>query len=30
MADVEMVCEECGGKRFKPEVLDVRYREKPR
>ncbi len=26
MADVEMVCEECGGKRFKPEVLDVRYR----
>ncbi len=28
MADVEMVCEECGGKRFKPEVLDVRYRGK--
>ena len=28
MADVEMVCEECGGKRFRPEVLDVRYREK--
>ena len=28
MADVEMVCEECGGKRFKPEVLAVRYREK--
>ena len=28
MADVEMVCEECGGKRFKPEVLEVRYREK--
>ena len=28
MADVEMVCETCGGKRFKPEVLDVRYREK--
>jgi len=26
MADVEMVCEECGGKRFKPEILDVRYR----
>jgi len=26
MADVEMVCEECGGKRFKPEVLEVRYR----
>ena len=28
MADVEMVCEECGGKRFRPEVLEVRYREK--
>lgn len=28
MADVEMVCETCGGKRFKPEVLEVRYREK--
>ena len=26
MADVEMVCEECGGKRFKPEVLEIRYR----
>lgn len=28
MADVTMVCEECGGKRFRPEVLDVRYRGK--
>ena len=28
MADVEMVCEECGGRRFKPEVLEVRYRGK--
>ncbi len=28
MADVEMVCETCGGKRFKPEVLEVRYRGK--
>lgn len=28
MADVTMVCETCGGKRFKPEVLEVRYREK--
>ena len=28
MADVTMVCEECGGKRFKPEVLEVRYRDK--
>ena len=26
MADVTMVCEECGGKRFKNEVLEVRYR----
>ena len=26
MADVTMVCEECDGKRFKPEVLEVRYR----
>ncbi len=26
MADVTMVCEECGGKRFKPDVLEVRYR----
>ena len=28
MADVELVCEACGGKRFKDEVLEVRYREK--
>ena len=28
MADVTMVCESCGGKRFKPDVLEVRYREK--
>lgn len=28
MADVTMVCEECGGKRFKPDILEVRYREK--
>ena len=25
MADVTMVCEACGGKRFKPEILEVRY-----
>ena len=25
MADVTMVCESCGGKRFKPEILEVRY-----
>ena len=28
MADVTMVCEECGGKRFKPDVLEVRYKDK--
>ena len=28
MADVRMVCEECGGKRFKPDILEVRYRGK--
>lgn len=28
MADVTMVCESCGGKRFKPDILEVRYREK--
>ena len=26
MSDVTMVCEECGGKRFKPDILEVRYR----
>ena len=25
MADVTMVCESCGGKRFKPEILEVKY-----
>ncbi|MCQ2141563.1 MAG: excinuclease ABC subunit UvrA [Bacteroidales bacterium] len=28
MADVTMVCDSCGGKRFKSDVLEVRYREK--
>ncbi len=28
MADVSMVCESCGGKRFKPEILEVRYQGK--
>lgn len=28
MADVTMVCDACGGKRFKPEILEVRYRGK--
>lgn len=26
MADVTMVCEACGGKRFKPDILEVRYK----
>ena len=26
MADVTMLCEACGGKRFKPEILEVRYK----
>ncbi|WP_419555718.1 excinuclease ABC subunit UvrA [Pollutibacter soli] len=28
LADVHLTCEVCGGKRFKEEVLEVRYREK--
>lgn len=28
MADVYLVCDSCGGKRFKDEVLDVKYRDK--
>ena len=28
MADVTMVCEACGGRRFKPEILEVRYKDK--
>jgi excinuclease ABC subunit A len=28
LADVELICEECRGTRFKSGVLDVRYREK--
>src|SRR5437667_2571743 len=28
LADVELVCEECKGKRFKSSVLDVRFRRK--
>jgi excinuclease ABC subunit A len=27
MADLTLVCERCGGKRFKDEVLDVRYND---
>ena len=25
MADVTLVCETCGGKRFKEDVLEVKY-----
>jgi excinuclease ABC subunit A len=28
LADVELVCEECKGKRFKSSILDVKYRGK--
>ncbi len=28
MADVTMLCEACGGKRFKPDILEVRYKGK--
>ena len=28
MADVQMVCEACGGKRFQPDILEVRYKDK--
>jgi excinuclease ABC subunit A len=28
LADIELVCEECHGMRFKPAVLDVRYKGK--
>ena len=28
MADVSMVCESCGGKRFRPDILEVKYKDK--
>lgn len=28
MSDVTMVCEACSGKRFKPDILEVRYKGK--
>ena len=28
MADVELVCEACHGKRFKDDVLEIKYRDK--
>ncbi len=28
MADVELVCEACGGKRFRDEILEIKYRNR--
>src|SRR5690606_19885652 len=28
MADIQLTCEACGGKRFKQEILDVQYKGK--
>src|SRR5699024_11589350 len=28
MADIELTCEECGGKRYRKDVLQVKYRGK--
>lgn len=28
LSDVYVTCEECGGKRFKPEILDIHYQGK--
>src|SRR5271157_687580 len=28
LADVELICEECNGTRYKPEILEVRYHGK--
>ena len=28
LADVELICEECKGTRYKAQVLEVRYRGK--
>lgn len=28
MADVTLTCDACSGKRFKPEILDIKYRNK--
>ncbi|MBU1012309.1 MAG: excinuclease ABC subunit UvrA [Bacteroidetes bacterium] len=28
MADIQLVCEECHGSRFKEEVLDIKYKDK--
>ena len=28
MADIEVPCDDCGGRRFKPAVLEVRYHDR--
>ncbi len=28
LADVQLICEDCKGKRFKPEILDIKYKDK--
>ncbi|HZE79475.1 MAG TPA: excinuclease ABC subunit UvrA, partial [Candidatus Polarisedimenticolia bacterium] len=28
LADVELICEDCKGTRYKPQILDVRYKSK--
>jgi len=28
LADVHLICESCGGKRFKEEVLEIKYKDK--
>lgn len=28
LADVKLLCEDCKGKRFKSEILEVKYKEK--
>ena len=28
LADVELICEDCNGTRYKPQILDVRYKGK--
>jgi excinuclease ABC subunit A len=28
MADIDVACDECGGKRFKRKILDIRYRDR--
>ncbi len=28
MADIELTCEACGGRRFKDEILEIKYRNK--